>query len=229
MSHTPAREGSLKVPPTPRHQPPCRLPVLLHAPLWDVPSACCQQGRGKEQVALRRPLRAARAAPRARSSTEARPVHTPVLAHTLGRRPGTNCQAEPLHPPSSIRGLWSHSPLPGDVSKHGLAKLLGVTLDYSTFTWGHRCPSHSDATVHCWLITMSGPHLQHVLQHQHKFHRFLGFSQSHGPLHSPHLVCLVSVFHSNHQGLGHIFPWAQSGRSGHGMQPHAWPARRFIQ
>jgi len=126
MSHTPAREGSLKVPPTPRHQSPCRLPVLLHAPLWDVPSACCQQGRGKEQVALRRPLRAARAAPRARSSTEARPVHTPVLAHTLGRRPGTNCQAEPLHPPSSIRGLWSHSPLPGDVSKHGLAKLLGV-------------------------------------------------------------------------------------------------------
>ena len=129
MSHTPAREGSLKVPPTPRHQPPCHLPVLLHAPLWDVPSACCQQGRGKEQVALRRPLRAARAAPRARSSTEARPVHTPVLAHTLGRRPGTNCRAEPLLPRRSIiRGLWNHNPLPGDVSKHGLAKLLGVTF-----------------------------------------------------------------------------------------------------
>lgn len=196
------------MPPTPRHQPPCHLPVLLHAPLWDVPSACCQQGRGKEQVALRRPLRAARAAPRARSSTEARPVHTPVLAHTLGRRPGTNCQAEPLHPPSSIRGLWSHSPLPGDVSKHGLAKLLGVTLDYSTFTWGHRCPSHSDATVHCWLITMSRPHLQHVPQRQHKLHEFLGFSRCRCPLHSPHSHQSPGPWpHLPVGPIGSLWPW----------------------
>ena len=80
-------------------------------------------------MALRRPLGAVLTAPRALSSTKARPVHTPVLAHTLGRRPGTNCWAELLRPRQSRRGLWGHNPLlPGDVSNHGLAKLLGVTF-----------------------------------------------------------------------------------------------------
>jgi len=40
--------------------------------------------------------------------------------------------------------------------------------------------------VHRRVITMSRPHLQHVLQPRHKF---LGFSQCPCPLPSPHLQC----------------------------------------
>ena len=96
VSHTPAWDGSLRVSPP----PPVPVPPTYASARASLGCPVCllKQGRGKEQMALRRPLGAARTAPRARSSTKARPFRTPVLAHTLGRRPGTNWWAEPLHP-----------------------------------------------------------------------------------------------------------------------------------
>ena len=153
--------------------------------------AANQQGRGTTQAALRRHLRAAQAAPRARFSSKFRPVHTPVLAHSLGWRPGTNCWAGLLRPNWSSVGqavtihrtemsqtrAWpccQASPSLGHITTRPTAMTPSIA-------WSSPCAGLTCCT--CASSTPAPPHIS-------------GLSPALLPasLIPPALVCLASVF-----------------------------------
>ena len=109
--------------------------------------------------------------------------------------PRTHARLEARHelpgwaaaPALKQRGPSSHNPSHVDVTNHGLA-----VLPLLTFTVGHHHLSHSDAAIHCLVITMSRPHLLHVCQqHSSPSTHSWAFPSTAARSIPPHLSCAL--------------------------------------
>ena len=142
--------------------------------------------------------------------------------------PRTHARSEARHelpgwaaaPALKQRGPSSHNPSHVDVTNHGLA-----VLPLLTFTVGHHHLSHSDAAIHCLVITMSRPHLLHVCQqHSSPSTHSWAFPSTAARSIPPHLSCAL------HQCFTPITcAWAVSSHTPHRVALAMARSPRIIQ